>query len=796
MGALTEPIAISPVPAGKQKSAREWLDALSAGTCDQDTFLRAVSELFKKTPDASWEVLALLDQYYRRGKIQFESFQTLQAHLQSVAIGVETNTEISVPLPQGRIPAREAGNATPIGPARARLTGQPASAAAPAAMPPAAMPPAAMPPAAMPPVASTPAAAVPAARPTARPAAATPAAPAPPAAAPTAPATPPAVAAATPVVAAPPAVRPPAARPTTAAPWAAPPGRESDSVARDRASAASREQRPDDVRAMPAVGDLLRGRYRLQRVLGKGGKGTVFEAVDEYRGELPMSSQVLAVKVLHSSVIEIPELLTELRREFRHLQSLSHPNIVRVHEFDRDGDTAFFTMELLSGALLSNLLHLKHGVPLDRPHAFEIIRDVGDALVHAHSRGVVHGDISPQNIFVTDEGDVRILDFGAAHTLTTGPWISDFDSQPQFPVASPSYASCELLEGQRPDARDDLYALACVAYVLLTGDLPFKKRTAIEARTARLSPRRPSGLSGRQWQALRKGLSLDRDRRPSDLDDWLRRLEVRKHAARLPALSLLLRPSLSRRRFRVGRALTVAAVPVLAVVLWAATDFESPSRLAARLSADASLLMDKAGDSIAHMTDSAPGDTETDGASGAAGAASGNTAAQSAAGVGSGAGHPRAAIGAAATAPVPEADAVTKPVRSAARAAPVASDAPAGVGNQPLARIEFAQDTTEVLPGDPIAQVTIRRKGNLRSDATFTWWTESGTAKSGIDFVGVAPRVEHIEAGKDRISLIIPVVYDSKRRQTKNFYAVIDQPGPGASLGARTLAMVTIVPSD
>src|ERR1700678_2952142 len=124
MGALTEPIAISPVPAGKQKSAREWLEALSAGTCDQDTFLRAVSELFKKSPDASWEVLALLDQYYRRGKIQFESFQSLQTHLQSVAIGVETNTEISVPLPQARIPAREAGSATPIGPARARLTGQ------------------------------------------------------------------------------------------------------------------------------------------------------------------------------------------------------------------------------------------------------------------------------------------------------------------------------------------------------------------------------------------------------------------------------------------------------------------------------------------------------------------------------------------------------------------------------------------------------------------------------------------------------------------------------------------------
>jgi len=780
MGALTEPIAVTPPPAGKPKSARDWLDALSAGTCDQETFLRAVSELFKKTPDASWEVLALLDQYYRRGKIKFESFQSLQTHLQSVAIGVETNTEVSVPLPQARVPPRETGNATSIGPARARLSGQPGPTVAPTGAP-------------IPTPTATPTA-TPAATPTAG-SAVTPTA------------TPPA---------APNAVRPasPLARSTTtstaapaatstagsaATPRTDPPAGEADAVARERAAGASREQRPGVGRTTPAVGDLLRGRYRLQRLLGKGGKGTVFEAVDEYRGELPMSRQALAVKVLHSSVIEIPELYAELRREFRHLQSLSHPNIVRVHEFDRDGDTAFFTMELLNGALLSHLLQAKHGVSLDRPHAFEIIRDVGDALVHAHSRGIVHGDISPQNIFVTDEGDVRVLDFGAAHTLTTGPWISDFESQPQFPVAAPSYASCELLEGQRPDARDDLYALACVAYVLLSGDHPFKKRTAIEARTARLSPRRPPGLNGRQWQALRKGLSLDRDRRPADLEDWLRRLEVRRHSDRLPALSLLLRPSRSRRKFTAARALTAAAVLVLAAVLWAVTDFESPGRLLARLGAEASIAVDKAGDSIARMTDSAPGDTDAanDGAGSAAGASAGNAATQSGAGPVPGADHPRApAMAAPGTPPVPSTNAPSKPIHSAARAAPVVSAPSARAGDQPLARIEFAQDTTEVLPGDPIAQVTIRRKGNLRSDATFTWWTESGTAKAGVDFVGVTPRVERIEAGKDRISLIVPVVYDSKRLETKNFYAVIDQPGPGASLGARTLAMVSIVPSD
>ena len=97
------------------------------------------------------------------------------------------------------------------------------------------------------------------------------------------------------------------------------------------------------------------------------------------------------------------------------------PNIVRVHEFDRDGGVAFFTMELLSGALLSRVLNARGAVALPRPEALAVIRDIGAALVHAHSRGVVHGDVNPQNIFITNEGDLRVLDFGAALHVPLDP---------------------------------------------------------------------------------------------------------------------------------------------------------------------------------------------------------------------------------------------------------------------------------------------------------------------------------------------------------------------------------------
>ena len=175
-----------------------------------------------------------------------------------------------------------------------------------------------------------------------------------------------------------------------------------------------------------AVGDLLRGRYRIKSVLGRGGMGTVFEAVDQYRLDLPDVDSRVAIKVLHTVVTKRPELLAELRREFLHLQSLSHPNIVRVHEYDRDGDTAFFTMEYLGGLSLGRVLSARRQVALNRPHALTMIRAVGAALAHAHDRRVVHGDLNPGNIFITDDGEVRVLDFGASHTLASRPLDLEF----------------------------------------------------------------------------------------------------------------------------------------------------------------------------------------------------------------------------------------------------------------------------------------------------------------------------------------------------------------------------------
>lgn len=492
------------------------------------------------------------------------------------------------------------------------------------------------------------------------------------------------------------------------------------------------------------LGDTLRGRYRIASILGQGGMGTVFEAIDEFRLEVPPSGQRLAIKVLHSAVTSRTELLTELRREFQHLQMLSHPNIVRVFEFDRDGPLAFFTMELLNGMLLSRVLQARKRVPLERSRALAFIRDIGAAVAHAHSRGVVHGDINPQNIFVSTTGELRVLDFGASHKVAVD--LAAPDDKPALGgFATPGYASCQVLEGARPDARDDVFALACVAYLLLCAKHPFPGCTAVQARAAGLRARRPAHLSHQQWRALREALRWERERRPADVEKWLQQLDLRGAAGSATPLTGLLQDSPPRQR-KMGRnlALLGAFVLLLAGAYWMAhRDGLMPRAL---LSAPAG--------TAEHPTPSALQ-------------------------------PPAAQVPAPAPAPARDAPA-TRPAPPPPT--PVSIPAPA----LPPARIEMAADTIDVAADEPAARVLVRRKGNLKGEVGFTWWTESGTAKPATDFVAVVPRVEHIESGKNSVSLSIPLIH-ALRPQSRSFYVVIDQPEGDAKLGARGLTMVTIV---
>ncbi len=642
----------------------EWLEALSKGACDPDTFSRAMTDYLQSVPDGSWELLSVLDQTYRRGKIGEELFQSLKSRFQSVALDSDA-------IGAARVPTL--------------LTQK----------------------------------------------------------------------------------RPAAAASKSAAP------------------STVNLAKPNAERQSPEATESLRGRYRLGKVLDRDAVGTVYEAIDQDRLDLAAHGQKMAVKVLHRAISAHVDLCTEQRRQFQFLQSLSHPNILRVHEFDRDGETVFFSMELLGGLPLSAVLANREHLALERTHAATIIRHVGDAILYAHRRGVMHGDIGPRNIFITDEGDIRVLGFGALRTPAPDPQVAEFAPDRNLSVATWAPAGQQTLAGDHPAAGDDLCAIACLACVLLSGYHPFDNRSVAEARALRLKPRRPPGLPYRQWNAIRSGLKFEGERAPSDVAKWLQEVVQHRGAEQLPILSVLMSAPPPRRRYSAVRIMILLIALGAAMGVWIDLHFESAASMAAIMETQ--------------MRRSA--------ALGEAWATRMSEAVRRAAGVASATPDARqsmvppatpsagsAAKSATTLAPAPSpANLLSHAQNQAAEPTRIAPPVPAD--NSP-SRIELASETTDVTGNAPMALVSVRRRGNLLRDATFVWWTETGSAKAGADFEPVAPRMETIKAGKDRLNLQIPIVSDSTRRQPRNFFVVIDQPGPHASLGSRTVAKVSILPPD
>ncbi|GAB7521983.1 serine/threonine protein kinase [Paraburkholderia sp. 2C] len=260
------------------------------------------------------------------------------------------------------------------------------------------------------------------------------------------------------------------------------------------------------------TGDTLNNRFVLEECLGIGGMGTVYKALDLRKLEASDRKPYVAIKVLNVQFRGNPKSLIALQREARKAQVLAHRNIVTVYDFDRDGAIVYLTMEYLSGKPLSQILRTPdfHGMPVGA--ALPIVRGMSAALAYAHERGFVHCDFKPANVFLTEHGEVKVIDFGIARVFQRSEEESDvtvFDPG-SLGALTPAYASPEMLEHLEPDPRDDIYALGCITYELLTGRHPFERMSATQARAAHQQPQRPEQLSTRQWRALRAALSFDR----------------------------------------------------------------------------------------------------------------------------------------------------------------------------------------------------------------------------------------------------------------------------------------------
>ena len=293
---------------------------------------------------------------------------------------------------------------------------------------------------------------------------------------------------------------------------------------------------PSGQEQIKGTGDTLNNRFVLEECLGVGGMGTVYKALDLRKLEASDRKPYLAIKVLNVQFRGNPKSLIALQREARKAQVLAHRNIVTVYDFDRDGAIVYLTMEYLSGKPLSQILRSEDFKGMPVRAAQPIVRGMCGALAYAHERGFVHCDFKPANVFLTDSGEVKVIDFGIARVFQRPEEETDatvFDPG-SLGALTPAYASPEMLEHREPDPRDDIYALGCITYELLTGRHPFDRQSATQARAADRKPERPENLGTRQWRALRSALSFDRNTRMPSVARFLEEFGAEERPQKSP----------------------------------------------------------------------------------------------------------------------------------------------------------------------------------------------------------------------------------------------------------------------
>jgi len=272
------------------------------------------------------------------------------------------------------------------------------------------------------------------------------------------------------------------------------------------------------------AGALLKGRFELTSLVGRGGMGIVWAAVDHRKLEARDPHPEVAVKILNSSAAQHPDAFVALQREASKAQTLAHPNIATVFDFDRDGANVFITMELLRGQPLDKKIGAARNHGIGRAAALPIIRGIAEGLAYAHRKGIVHSDLKPANIFLGPDGTPKILDFGIARAVPSagGEAPQDAWDAGSLGAYTEAYATDEMVEGRDPAPADDIYALGIIAYELLTGKHPFHGMAMAAARAASSTVQPIRGLRRRESRTLARALSFERARRPRDAAEFIR----------------------------------------------------------------------------------------------------------------------------------------------------------------------------------------------------------------------------------------------------------------------------------
>ena len=565
-------------------------------------------------------------------------------------------------------------------------------------------------------------------------------------------------------------------------------------------------------------------RYVLEERLEHGRLGVVYRAYDR------QGPARVALLVLPGEIAANERMLGAVREDFARLRALDHPNIVEVLDLANDGNTWFFTLELVEGESLESVLENVRPQKLNTRDAYTVIRSVGAALEHAHDCGVAHGDVRPENVIVSGRREVKLL-FASTCLLRSPP----------FSV----------------DARDDVFGLGCLAYELLQGQPPAGGYHAPSSVERAQPPARIKGLSRRQWSALRGALA-PRDRRARNVGALLMALgvaRVRPRRERGPGLPVAASSG------RMSRALAVLLVLGLAgaaahlnrdrIEQWsgaaparleqalepveqalepvAGLIRRGQSALAARLEASAERAAESwpPGDSAGtEPLPAAPAAAETDAVETAATASAATEPAATEAPVAetpateppAAATDESAAAIAAAEAPPPAATPSEPPGRAAAeppepaapsprpaaagataeraRSAMSAAPARAAASAGETGRAAFARRESVVSESAGAVAVEIRRN-DASGPLTVAWWTSDGTAVAGEDYANFGAVIETFAPGESRRTVYVPITADTLPEETETFYVYLrGGPETGRATDDVTRMTVTIIDDD
>lgn len=267
------------------------------------------------------------------------------------------------------------------------------------------------------------------------------------------------------------------------------------------------------------IGKVLDERYRLEKKIGTGGMADVYMATDL------LLDRCVAVKILHSNFAEDTEFIVRFRHEAQSAGKLTHPNIVGIYDVGNDQGVHYIVMEFVEGITLKQYIQSHPNMPIDM--AVRIAIDIGSALEVAHENGIVHCDIKPHNILLTEAGKIKVTDFGIARAINSATVIDK-----KSILGSVHYLSPEQAAGDKVTEKTDIYSLGVVLYEMLTHHLPFEGETAVSIalqhmrgevpRPTKLNP----AISPMLEECILTALQKDPDKRYNSVSDFISELKM------------------------------------------------------------------------------------------------------------------------------------------------------------------------------------------------------------------------------------------------------------------------------